>query len=414
MQKTVWIINQYATTPETGLRGRHYIFAKELAKKGYKVYLIAGGYSHLMRTPPKLVDDITIEDYEGFHFVWNKLPVYAQAHNKQRVLNWFLFWRKLRQLPKHISDAPDVIYYSSLSLIGYLGAEYLAKHFKVRLVFEVRDIWPLTLTEIQKVSTKHPFVVFLQWIENRAYKKADAVISNLRNAVEHMVKHGLDKKKFTWIPNGVSLDDMPDAESDLPLALKEQLPQDKFVIGYTGTIGLANALDQLMGAAKNLRDNSRIHFLFVGNGPDKERLKNFVCEYQLSNITFIDAVPKAQVQVILKNYVDVCFIGWHDEPLYRFGIGANKLAEYLYSGKPVLHAYSGACDPVLEAQAGISVPAGDIDSLTKSILKFESMTDADLDLFGERGKRYAQEFLDYQRLTDKLIGVLFPSHSLKD
>ncbi|MDB9951860.1 hypothetical protein OAD57_00580 [Porticoccaceae bacterium] len=50
--KTYWLINQYASTPETGIGGRHYYLAKELANQGHTVYLIAAGYTHLLRTPP--------------------------------------------------------------------------------------------------------------------------------------------------------------------------------------------------------------------------------------------------------------------------------------------------------------------------------------------------------------------------
>ena len=47
--KTVWIINQYASTPEVGMGGRSYYLAKSLAKKGFKVFLVASSANHLLR-----------------------------------------------------------------------------------------------------------------------------------------------------------------------------------------------------------------------------------------------------------------------------------------------------------------------------------------------------------------------------
>ena len=69
-RKIIWLINQYASTPETGMGGRNYYLGKELAKRGYKVYLVAAGFSHLLREPPTLTKDFLIEEInEGFHFV---------------------------------------------------------------------------------------------------------------------------------------------------------------------------------------------------------------------------------------------------------------------------------------------------------------------------------------------------------
>ena len=127
-QKTIWLINQYASTPETGMGGRHYYLAKELAKQGHKVYLIGASFNHLLREPPKLDNAFKIEEIEEFQFVWVKVPSYKEAHSKKRVLNWFKFAWQLLKLPKVIADKPDVILASSPSLNSILlGPLYLLK-----------------------------------------------------------------------------------------------------------------------------------------------------------------------------------------------------------------------------------------------------------------------------------------------
>jgi hypothetical protein len=91
---------------------------------------------------------------------------------------------------------------SSPSPIYFSGAEVLAKKSGARLVFVVLDIWPLTLTEIGSYSSKHPFIRFMQWVGDKAYRDSDAVVSNLKNAIDHMLSRKIDKAKFSWIPNG--------------------------------------------------------------------------------------------------------------------------------------------------------------------------------------------------------------------
>src|SRR5690606_17804391 len=144
----------------------------------------------------------TLERREGINMLWVRMPFYAQAHSKQRILNWLISSWRLSGLRKAISEKADVILYSSPSLLGDLGAERLARNIGAKLLFEVRDIWPLTLCELGGVSVSHPFIRLLQWVECRAYRNADMVLSNLKYAWQHMEKHGLDKKKFHWLPNG--------------------------------------------------------------------------------------------------------------------------------------------------------------------------------------------------------------------
>ena len=148
-----------------------------------------------------------------------------------------------------MNEKPDVIIYSSPTLIGYLSAYQLAKKYNAKLFFEVRDIWPLAIIQAGGYSPKHPFIRLLQWIEDFAYRKSDKVISVLPYAVEHMVERGMIRDKFTWIPNGIHPTELENAEP-LNKSVVSALPKDKFIVGYTGTFGLANNLSSFIEAAK--------------------------------------------------------------------------------------------------------------------------------------------------------------------
>lgn len=405
-KKTFWFINQYSSTPETAMGGRHYYLAQELAKKGHQIYVIAGRYSHLLRNPKQFDEQYLVEEIiPNFSFVWVNLPGYQEAHSKQRVLNWFKFSWLLRNMSNVIPAKPDVILYSSPSLIGYLGAKYLANKFRVPFIFEVRDIWPLTLMELGGHSSKHPFIKFMQWIEDRAYKKADYVFSNLYNAVEHMQTRGLDSSKFHWIPNGVSLEEVSQKQPLHPETFA-QLPKNKFIIGYTGTIGVANAIDDLIESAKILSNNTDLHFVLVGSGKEKEGLIQKVESLGLKNITFIDSIPKKQIQSMLEQF-DVCYIGWQKNPLYRFGIAPNKLPEYLYAGKPIIHAFSGKGDIVQQAKAGITIEAEDPQAIVDAVEHLYGLTTEQRQELGTNGKNFVLQNLEYAMIAEKLENIVF-------
>lgn len=405
-KKTFWFINQYSSTPETAMGGRHYYIAQALAERGHQVYVIAGSYSHLLHQPKKFKGRYFVEDISpNFSFLWINLPEYKEAHSRQRVLNWFKFSLLLRNITEIIPIKPDVILYSSPSLVGWFGARHLVNKLKVPFVFEVRDIWPLTLMELGGYSPKHPFIRFLQWIEDRAYRQADFVFSNLFNAIEHMQTRGLDKKKFHWIPNGISLSEVMNKEP-LSSNILNQIPKDKFIVGYTGTVGVANSIDTLIEAANILAQQKDIHFVLVGSGKEKVELTQKAIGLGLTNITFIAPIPKKQIQSMLSEF-DVCYIGWRKNSLYRFGIAPNKLPEYFFSEKPVIHAFSGKGDMVELADAGLTIEAENPQLIADAIMRLYKLPKIDLQKLGENGQKYVLEHLDYSKIALKLEQVIF-------
>ena len=403
--KTIWLINQYASTPESGIGGRHFYLARELAKQGHRVYLIAASYTHLLRHPRMIEKSYELQSIEGFNFVWVKLPKYTEAHSKKRIFNWFAFSWKLRGLKSVIPDHPDAILYSSPSLVGFLGAKYLAAHYSARLAFEVRDIWPLTLVELGGYSPRHPFIRLLQWVEDKAYREADVVLSNLKNAVVHMVARGMPREKFSWVANGFSMDEVAEKQ-ELNQAACEQLPDSKFVVGYAGTLGVANALDALIQAADILRSNVDIALVLVGAGKEKNNLKQLVEERGLENVHFLDAIPKVQIQAVLNRF-DVCFIGLAGDPLFRFGVSPNKLFDYFYSARPIIYAIdSGQYTPVTDSQSGIQIQAENPKAIAEAILKLYRMSESERAVLGANGRRFAMDNHEYGSLAKKLVQAL--------
>lgn len=402
--KTIWLINQYASTPTTGMGGRHYCLARELAKQGHNVTLVAASYSHILRRPTSVEGAFKAECLDGIDFIWLKTLNYASPHSKERVFNWFRFAWKILQLPKITGQKPDAILFSSPAPFGIVSSYWLAKRFKARLVFEVRDIWPLTLIELGGFSRKHPFVWLMQQAEDFAYRVSTKVVSNLPNAVAHMVTRGLDKQKFVWIPNGYSEDELTEQKALSPDILA-QLPKGKFLVGYTGTIGLANALGTLILAANALKDQNDIAFVVVGQGQEKALLQQQAKDLGLLNVIFIDPVNKNQMQAMLKQF-DVCYIGWKDDNLYQFGIAANKLTDYLVAAKPILHSYSGAYDIAKLSGAGFSVPAEQPLQVADAIMQLKSLTSQELAAMGQKGKLYAEQHHNYANLAGQLANVL--------
>ena len=403
--KTIWIINQDGSTPETGYGGRHHYFAQELGRRGYRVYFVIARWHHLLAHGDSRLP--LIEQRDLYTVV--RIPVfrYRHAHSKWRVINWEVFRMLLPGLLHRIPHRPDVIYYSSLSLVGVLGAQKLAERTGARLVFEARDIWPLSLQVLRGLQAKHPYVRYLRRIEVRAYSRANAVISNLRNAVSHMVDAGMDASKFTWIPNGVSREEKATPEL-LSAETEARLPKGKFIIGYTGSLNTATVPINLVEAAEILRDETDIAFVIVGKGYERENLAKMIQNRRLKNVTLIDEIPKRQVPTMLAAF-DACYIGLQSTPLFKLGVSPNKLFDYLASGRPTLYAVdSGDYHPVEEVGAGIEIEPENSVALADAIMKLRSHTPEQRAEMGRRGIEAVEQQYTYEDLTDKLESVLFP------
>ena len=405
MSKTVWIINQYASTIDTGMGGRSYYFGRELARKGHKVYLIASSFTHLLYEQPKVSEEFTFNTIEdNFSFLWVTMPKYNGAHDRRRVWNWFKFAFKLLKLPQVIKDTPDVIIYSSPSLIPFLSAERLARKTGSRLIWDIRDLWPLTLIELGNFSSKHPFIRIMQWVENKACRSSDFTISNWPYAIEYLKGKGVDSSRFLWLPNGFDMDEFQNTES-LPSSLKNKLPKDKFIIGYAGTLGKANALNTLLDVAKLLKQQLNIHFVIVGDGTLRNWIKNKIKENQLDNITLIDSIHKKLIPSMLSNF-DVCYVGFRKISLYRYGTSLNKISEYFMSSKPIIYSIDSPFKPVNDANAGFTVPAENPDAIVDAILKLKSMSILERNKMGQNGRKYALANHDYEKLAERLSDVL--------
>ncbi|MFT7323231.1 MAG: glycosyltransferase involved in cell wall biosynthesis, partial [Psychrobacter glaciei] len=177
------------------------------------------------------------------------------------------------------------------------------------------------------------------------------------------------------------------------------------------TLGEANAMDYLIKSAHILKDKQDVHFVIVGSGKDKNKLVQQVELLKLTNVTFIDPIPKIQVQSMLDNF-DACYIGWNYNSMYRLGIAANKIPEYMYSAKPVVHSFSGKGDFIQQAQSGITVEAENPQAIADAILEILALSASERKLIGQRGKAFVLENLTYQKLAKKLKLTLFSDEIL--
>lgn len=400
MSKTIWILNQTAGKPDSGWGERHYYLSRYWVKKGYKIKIISGSYNHLFKNQPITENKrFTLEEMEeGITFCWVKIPIYKDSGFAKFWSN-IVFTVKILLLPVDILGKPDVIIMSSMPIFPIVSAVKLKNKFKAAtLITEIRDLWPLTPMYLKGYSQYHPLVKIVGWFERYAYQKSDKIVSLLPNASEYITGISKDISKFEYIPNGI--DEAMLVKEPLPKEVIDKIPDNKFIIGYTGTMGMANALEYFVEASILLKDNPKIHFVLVGDGFLKKVLQEKTLKQP--NITFIPKINKNQVQQIL-TYFNVCFIGRNDTPLFDHGVSSNKYFDYMLAKKPVLVSSNKIKDPVELSNCGIIVKPESAEAIKCGILELFNLSTEEMNKFGDNGYNYVKKYHNFNFLSEAYL-----------
>ena len=344
----ITVVSKYAPVPGYGSNPRWFELAKRLSAQGHQLEIITSDSNHgcSFRVEEGKSTELEIEDVS---FLIIKTLKYNKTASVMRVLSWFDFDVKLFRFRRHIS--PDVVVISSLSLTPILFGIYLKCFKRTRLVFEVRDVWPLTLVEEGKFSPLNPFSLFLRAIELLGYKHADLIVGTMPNLKQHVADSGVKKPTTAFHSCGIGVD-VARVRPSKPFKFDTQTEKrikGRIVVGYCGSIGLTNNLDDFAKYMKT-RDTMDVVFLIAGDGAQKQSL-----EQQFStqkNVIFLGKIHPDDVQGFLR-CCDILFLATMPSRVWDYGQSMNKVVDYMLAGKFIIAQYEGHPSMINEADCGI-------------------------------------------------------------
>jgi len=407
---TVWILNHYAATPDMAGGTRHYDIGKALAARGYDVTVITsacphGGHS---RSRCRNGEEYVVENFleaPGLRFVWIRTAEEGVGL-VSRAIGMFSYLpratavaRKL--IRQHVLPEPTWVVGSCVHQFAGLAALRIAREYAVPFIYEVRDLWPETLSELGGWSQHHPAVVASRFMSKHLYCHADQVVTLLPGSESVIASYGVAASRIVVIPNGVDLQRTETASRRIPGT------EGSFLVVYAGSHGRANTLDQLIDAAARVDriGDPQLKFLLIGSGPEKARLQRRVREEGIHKVIFADPVPKNDIYALLKG-ADAFFLGTPHTGLYDAGMSMNKLMDYLAVGRPIVLACDADHNPVSSSGGGLVVPSDRPEQLADAFNHLATMTPAELAAIGERGRLYARQHLSIEHLADLWESVL--------
>lgn len=321
-----------------------------------------------------------------------------------RTLNYVSFMVMAILLSPWFGRA-QVVVSTSPQFFNGLAGYVVAALKRARWVLEIRDLWPESIVAVGALSDRR-VIKLLEAIEEFAYRKADRIVVVTQAFKKQIAnKLGGSAEKITVIRNGANLQlfTLDHAEPEKILPAVEAI-RHKCVVSYVGTHGMAHGLDKVIEAAEQLRMRSDIHFLFAGDGAEREKLMALAKEKQLENCTFLGQLPK-QMMPYLWSVSSISLVVLRKNKTFESVI-PSKIFECMAMGKPMILGVEGeAATIVQQANAGICIEPENIQRMVDAIVLLADDPSLRQGM-GHDAAIYVRENFDREKLALKMLAVL--------
>lgn len=347
---------------------RTFEHARHWARLGHEVTVVTGFPNHptgIIR-PEYRGRRVERERVDGVDVL--RTWVYC-APNKgffRRVLNFLSFFCSSFVLGALLTRRPDVVVGTSPQFFCAVSAYLLSCLKRAPFVFEVRDIWPQSAVELG--ALRNPLIIrALEAIELFLYRRAALIVPVAESTLPYLLAKGVPAGKIKIIPNGIDAAYLAAAEAASPDSVREGLGlREKFVVSYIGTHGMSHALDTVLQAAEAMRDDANVHFLFVGEGAEKEKLKRIASDSQLMNVTFLGEQPRERLSAFYRAS-DASLVPLRRLPIFK-KVLPSKMFELMGIGSPIICSVEGeAAALVRRAESGLCIEPESVSALVAAI-----------------------------------------------
>ncbi|MBI4727343.1 glycosyltransferase family 4 protein [candidate division TA06 bacterium] len=263
-------------------------------------------------------------------------------------------------------EKPDLMLVVSPPLSNGLTAMMLKGLKGCRYIFNVQDIYPDAAVNAGVVNNSR-LIGLLQKLEMTIYRKAHKVTVISEGFRDNLVKKGVPSGKVEIIYNWIDASEIAPQPRENDFSLKQGL-NDKFVVLYSGTIGIVSGAEIMLECAQSLKGNRDIVFLMVGEGVVKDRIRDAALKRGLDNIRLLPFQPREMLSGVISSAgIAIVTLGKNKGK----SSVPSKLLGYMAAAKPVAASLDPDSDTarfIARAGCGLCVPAGDARGLTEAIL----------------------------------------------
>ena len=391
--------------PEIGApQNRLYELAVRLKKKGAEVSILTA-----MPNYPSMV---LHENYKGkfySHEIINNLEVHRSFIFVKKSSSLFLrlgvyFSFVITSLLVGIFKIKnqDFIFCESPPLFLGITALVLKKLKKAKLIFNVSDLWPESAEKLGLVTNKFLLNTATK-LEEIMYKNSFLITGQTQGIVKN-ISSRFPGKRVHWLKNGI---DTARYEKENHTNWRKQsgFSDEDFLLLYAGIIGFAQGLEVILHTADLLKEYSKIKFIILGDGPEKQKLINLKLDLGLKNVFFLDPITKDEMPEVTAS-VSASIIPLKKIELFRGAI-PSKIFEICASKKPILLGIEGEAKDlfILEGQCGLSFDPENAEDLSNKILELYNSPSHNNNL-GKNGFDFVRKHFDLDNIASEFWNLI--------
>jgi glycosyltransferase involved in cell wall biosynthesis len=394
--------HQYFATRDSATGTRSLELARRFVARGHQVTIV----SSVAQLPPDGGRGLGLpyrDRVDGIDLVLLNVP-YSNYFSTSRRLAAFVAFTAGACLVGPLLPRPDVVFASSTPLTIGLPGLLTARLRRAPFVFELRDLWPDVPIAIGALRSPL-LIVASQALERLLYRGASRIVVLSEASRDALLAMGVPLARLVFVPNACDLDLFSPDHVDREFRARHGL-EGRFVALYSGAMGRANGLDQLVEAAACLRAAGRgdVAIVAIGDGGRRPHLEERVRQLSLDNVLVLPPMPKARLAGVV-GAADVTLTLFAPHPAFETN-SPNKFFDSLAAGRPAVVNLDGWLRRVVERErAGAWVPAGDGAALAATLAALADEPDL-VAAMGANARRLAERDFSRDAMAARLCEAL--------
>ena len=271
--------------------------------------------------------------------------------------------------------------------------KWLKKKSKAKMYQILRDIFPQNAVDLKIMDPNGPIYSYFRKKELEMYHLSDYIGCMSNANINFVLKHNahLDKSKLHLLPNwenGNSHLEIQDSKK-----IREQYGiENKFVVIFGGNIGKPQKMENIIELVKSCSNIKDMVFIIIGNGTEKDKIKNLADQYNLDNLILKDKIPRREYNELLR-IADIGLISLNED--FTIPNFPSKVLSYFNLKKPVLASLDLSTDfghMLVETNSGMWAEAGKTDLLKEKLMLLYNNRELRLQM-GLNGYNYKKNHL---------------------
>ncbi|SMQ85075.1 Glycosyltransferase involved in cell wall bisynthesis [Bacillus sp. OV166] len=343
------------------------------------------------------------EEINGVKIIRICVPEFSKSNKISRIKNILAYFFGA-MIATFKAGKMDFVYsISQPPILGGLLGVWGKWVKRAKYIYNIQDFNPEQTMAVGYSQNK--FILnTMMWFDKFSCKMSDKLIVVGRDMVETLKGRFKDKK----IPNHVFINNWINEKEIYPIesnnekvvAFKKQYGlEDKYIVMYSGNIGLYYDLENLIRVMKGFpagtktADGREITFAFVGAGSVLDKLKMYTKNNQMENVVFIPYQDKADLIYSLNS----CDFQLCNSAAGIKGVSVpSKLYGIMATGKPVLGVLEEGAEARLlieETGCGLIGDPGDYKKFKENLQKFFDMSREEHMTMGKKGRVFLEKNL---------------------